>query len=121
MPDDAAPALRALLTATGGADPAAEVQDLLASPAFARIVAALEADHDRFVQQLIALTQIPSPPSARRRAPPPMPACCATRGWSRWRPTRRATSPRCARAPIPRPASSCSARISTRCSPRAPT
>lgn len=62
MPDDAAPALRALLTATGGADPAAEVQDLLASPAFARIVAALEADHDRFVQQLIALTQIPSPP-----------------------------------------------------------
>jgi len=68
MPD-AQPALRALLSATGG-DAAEEAGALLGSPAFARIVEALDADHDHFVEQLITLTQIPSPPfgEAKRAA-----------------------------------------------------
>lgn len=56
------PSLRALLTATEGGDTAAEARAMLDSPAFQRAAAALEADHDNFVAQLITLTQIPSPP-----------------------------------------------------------
>lgn len=37
---------------------------VIASPIFARAAAALRADHDRFVDDLIALTQIPAPPFA---------------------------------------------------------
>jgi acetylornithine deacetylase/succinyl-diaminopimelate desuccinylase-like protein len=69
MPD-VEPTLRALLTASGGDDAAQDARALLSSPAFARLVEALDADHDRFVEQLIALTQIPSPPfgEAKRAA-----------------------------------------------------
>ncbi|WP_419896683.1 M20/M25/M40 family metallo-hydrolase [Roseomonas sp. USHLN139] len=56
------PALRALLAATEGGDTAAEARAMLDSPAFQRAAAALEADHENFVEQLITLCQIPSPP-----------------------------------------------------------
>ncbi|WP_159995634.1 M20/M25/M40 family metallo-hydrolase [Roseomonas sp. 18066] len=56
------PALRALLSATEGGDTAAEARAMLDSPAFQRAAAAIEADHDNFVAQLITLCQIPSPP-----------------------------------------------------------
>ncbi|MFZ6763798.1 M20/M25/M40 family metallo-hydrolase [Pseudoroseomonas sp. WGS1072] len=67
---DQAPALRRHLLATEGGDAAAEAASLLSAPGFARLVAALEADHDHFVEQLVALTEIPSPPfgEARRAA-----------------------------------------------------
>lgn len=68
--NDAVPHLRSLLAATEGGDAASEARTMLDSPAFARIVAALDADHDNFVEQLINLTQIPSPPfgEAKRAA-----------------------------------------------------
>ncbi|WP_083747562.1 M20/M25/M40 family metallo-hydrolase [Teichococcus deserti] len=56
------PLLRALLSATEGGDTAAEARAMLDSPAFQRAAAAIEADHDNFVEQLITLCQIPSPP-----------------------------------------------------------
>ncbi len=62
MPDDALPLLRATLAATEGGDATEEARALLASPAFQRAAAALDADHDNFVAELIALTEIPSPP-----------------------------------------------------------
>ncbi|HWL82247.1 MAG TPA: M20/M25/M40 family metallo-hydrolase [Roseomonas sp.] len=67
---DALPTLRAVLSATEGSSAAAEANALLASPAFGRLQAALDADHDNFVEQLITLTQIPSPPfgEAKRAA-----------------------------------------------------
>jgi acetylornithine deacetylase/succinyl-diaminopimelate desuccinylase-like protein len=55
-------ALRALLAATDPAEARAEVDGLLASPLFAKAEAALAADHDRLVEDIIRLTQIPSPP-----------------------------------------------------------
>ncbi|MCQ4162401.1 M20/M25/M40 family metallo-hydrolase [Roseomonas sp. GC11] len=62
MADDALPFLRATLAAAEGGDASAEARAVLDSPAFQRAAAALEADHDNFVAQLISLTQIPSPP-----------------------------------------------------------
>ncbi len=42
--------------------PDAAIADLLASPAFKKAAAFLEADYDRFVRELITLTEIPAPP-----------------------------------------------------------
>jgi tripeptide aminopeptidase len=51
--------------------PEATVTRVLESSAYARASAFLDGDHDRFVRELVALTEIPSPPfkeSARARA-----------------------------------------------------
>ena len=43
-------------------DHAADIAAILAHPAYRAAVAALDADHDRIVQEIITLTEIPSPP-----------------------------------------------------------
>ena len=53
----AAPAL-----AAPKADPQKTVSKLVASPAFKRAVAKLDADYDRTVADIVTLTQIPAPP-----------------------------------------------------------
>jgi tripeptide aminopeptidase len=45
-----------------GADPAAEVQRILASPAFKAAAATIDKEHGRIVDDGIKLTQIPAPP-----------------------------------------------------------
>ena len=55
-------AQRALLAATDPAEARSEIEALLSSPAFAAAEAALAADHDQLVQEIIQLTEIPSPP-----------------------------------------------------------
>ncbi len=60
-------ALAAALTATPAlaaskADPAKTVGKLVASPAFKKAVAQLEADFDRTVADIVTLTEIPAPP-----------------------------------------------------------
>src|SRR5262245_59599326 len=42
--------------------PGAKVRAIVDSPAFKQATAFLETDQDRFVRELIALTEIPSPP-----------------------------------------------------------
>lgn len=39
-----------------------KVEDIIASPAFGRAKEFMKADHDRFVEEIIHLTEIPSPP-----------------------------------------------------------
>jgi tripeptide aminopeptidase len=45
-----------------GADPAAEVQRILASPAYQTAVATIDKEHGRIVEDGIKLTEIPAPP-----------------------------------------------------------
>jgi acetylornithine deacetylase/succinyl-diaminopimelate desuccinylase-like protein len=40
----------------------ADIKRILASPAFKQAAAFIESDYDRFVQELIALTEVPAPP-----------------------------------------------------------
>src|SRR5260221_10530415 len=42
--------------------PDARVRGILESPKFKQAIAFIESDQDRFVRELIALTQIPAPP-----------------------------------------------------------
>ena len=61
------------LTAVPGAaqTPEARVRDIVASPAFKQATAFIESDQERFVRELIALTEIPAPPfkeAARAKA-----------------------------------------------------
>jgi acetylornithine deacetylase/succinyl-diaminopimelate desuccinylase-like protein len=44
------------------ANPDADVKRILASPEFKQAAAFIESDYDRFVQELIALNEIPAPP-----------------------------------------------------------
>lgn len=57
-------AVAAQTTATTTATPAATatIKRITAMPAYAKAVAALDAGHDRWVQNIITLTEIPSPP-----------------------------------------------------------
>src|SRR5687768_1204097 len=51
--------------------PDARVRAIVDSTSFKQAVAFIESDHDRFVRELIALTEIPAPPfkeAARARA-----------------------------------------------------
>ncbi|WP_421932561.1 M20/M25/M40 family metallo-hydrolase [Phenylobacterium sp.] len=58
-----APLLAVLALATdAGAGPVGSVSALVASPAFKTAVAKLDADHDRTVADIVALTEIPAPP-----------------------------------------------------------
>jgi tripeptide aminopeptidase len=67
-----AAALGAVITAVWPAQsPEARVRGLLDSPAFTQATAFIRTDQDRFVRELVTLTQIPSPPfkeQARARA-----------------------------------------------------
>lgn len=45
-----------------GTDPAAEVQRILASPAYKTAVATIDKEHGRIVEDGIKLTEIPAPP-----------------------------------------------------------
>jgi len=45
-----------------GANPDADVKRLLSSPEFKQAAAFIESDYERFVQELIALNEIPAPP-----------------------------------------------------------
>ncbi|WBH17418.1 M20/M25/M40 family metallo-hydrolase [Sphingomonas radiodurans] len=56
----AAPAAGAVTPATPAA--AATIKRITASPGYAKAVAALDAGHDRWVQNIITLTEIPAPP-----------------------------------------------------------
>jgi len=50
------------LPATAAPDPAKGVAKLVASPAFKKAAAKLDADYDRTVADIVALTEIPAPP-----------------------------------------------------------
>ena len=56
--------LTALFVTTSAADaqPAASPRQIIESPAFRTATAFLEKDHERFVRELITLTEIPAPP-----------------------------------------------------------
>ena len=57
--------LTVLLTATvttGAQAPPPSVQALINDPAFKTATGFLEKDHDRFVRELITLTEVPAPP-----------------------------------------------------------
>lgn len=59
--------LTLLMLLSGGTSAAAQTADaavgsILSSASFKQAVAALEADHDRFVRELVTLTEIPAPP-----------------------------------------------------------
>jgi tripeptide aminopeptidase len=56
------PILALLLTVAQAPAPPSPVADIIASPSFERATAALEADQERFVRELILLTEIPAPP-----------------------------------------------------------
>lgn len=58
----AAIALSALFASPAAAAPKDEVARIVASPAFKTAVATLDAEHDRTVADIIALTEIPAPP-----------------------------------------------------------
>ncbi|MBO1076804.1 M20/M25/M40 family metallo-hydrolase [Roseomonas marmotae] len=62
MPDNAAPSLRAALSALDNGGAADEAKALLASPAFQRAADFVAEDHGRIVADIIRLTEIPSPP-----------------------------------------------------------
>ena len=47
--------------------PESRVRDIIAGPSFAQAVAFIESDQDRFVRELIALTEIPAPPFKEQR------------------------------------------------------
>jgi tripeptide aminopeptidase len=47
--------------------PASRVRDIIAGPSFTQAVAFIESDQDRFVRELIALTEIPAPPFKEQR------------------------------------------------------
>jgi acetylornithine deacetylase/succinyl-diaminopimelate desuccinylase-like protein len=49
-------------TASGGQTVDAAVRAILENPGFARASAFLDGDYDRFVRELVALTEIPAPP-----------------------------------------------------------
>ncbi|WP_076070324.1 M20/M25/M40 family metallo-hydrolase [Sphingomonas montana] len=58
-------------TSAAAAAATATIGRIVASPGYAKAVAALDAGHDRWVQNIITLTEIPSPPfkeAARARA-----------------------------------------------------
>lgn len=50
------------LLAASAADAATSVDTVLASPSYKAAVAVLDREHDRIVQDIVALTEIPSPP-----------------------------------------------------------
>ena len=54
--------LALLFTVAQAPAPPSAVADIIASPSFKRATAALEADQERFVHELILLTEIPAPP-----------------------------------------------------------
>jgi tripeptide aminopeptidase len=43
-----------------------DIDQIIAHPVFAKAAAALHADHDRFVREIITLTEIPAPPFAEQ-------------------------------------------------------
>ena len=55
------------VSATGPQTPADAVKRIIDSPEFAAASAFFEKDHDRFVRELITLTEIPSPPFKEKR------------------------------------------------------
>ncbi|HET7696158.1 MAG TPA: M20/M25/M40 family metallo-hydrolase [Vicinamibacterales bacterium] len=58
-------------TAVPAQTPEARVREIIASPSFQHATAFIESDQDRFVRELIALTEIPAPPfkeTARAKA-----------------------------------------------------
>ena len=60
--------LALLFTVAQAPAPPSAVADIIASPSFKRATAALEADQERFVHELILLTEIPAPPFEARPA-----------------------------------------------------
>jgi len=54
--------LAALSAAPVAQSPDARVRSLLESPQFKQAVAFIQSDQDRFVRELVTLTEIPSPP-----------------------------------------------------------
>ncbi|MEJ1976608.1 MAG: hypothetical protein WDN49_11400 [Acetobacteraceae bacterium] len=69
----------------------APIASLMASEAYRRAVATLAAEHERTVEDIVTLTQIPSPPFQEAERAGPMRACSARMAWPTWRWTRSAT------------------------------
>jgi tripeptide aminopeptidase len=77
----AAGLLASMAVSSGAAQaPDARVQALLASPAFRQAVAFIESDQERFVRELVTLTEIPSPPFKEQARAKAYPSCCGRRG-----------------------------------------
>jgi tripeptide aminopeptidase len=65
----------ALTAAPALAAPKTDPAKLVASPAFKKAVAQLDADFDRTVADIVTLTEIPARRSRKRRAPRPISRC----------------------------------------------